>query len=433
MGAGVQMSRVVCIVLLLPLCGCIAFRTGPEQTEDRVTSQRDVETKVVSFDGFNPTVTDSSEIRLRLFALGEFTIVSEKEVEIMSRVPGRTAFGLMPWMGDDYMQVENKKFGHFVLSFCLNYILVLTPTLTSLLVEPFSDYPRVEGFNDHNFAGFGLFGFYRYNDKSEKWNSAGSRTDRSESPIENLPVGEFSIDYAGRILRSENREIVLPESLRFGHEVRARLLSAKMRSASLQEKADKFIGSEIVWDIGGRGSPETRQTFAVSAEKILGRWEYAQSIRMFAHGKAVKTGTEEVRVLRGGLEFRSGGACEWLLHDGKADIRTTGMWKQNGDSIAMTVANSDGVVMNMTVRSVISDGSELEVRCEDLNRALSQFMLASVIGSVPKGVLDSASYGDNDAILARVTSGNGDAQEGDAPEKILDIVCSPLILEREKD
>lgn len=270
MGAGVQMSRVVCIVLLLPLCGCIAFRTGPEQTEDRVTSQRDVETKVVSFDGFNPTVTDSSEIRLRLFALGEFTIVSEKEVEIMSRVPGRTAFGLMPWMGDDYMQVENKKFGHFVLSFCLNYILVLTPTLTSLLVEPFSDYPRVEGFNDHNFAGFGLFGFYRYNDKSEKWNSAGSRTDRSESPIENLPVGEFSIDYAGRILRSENREIVLPESLRFGHEVRARLLSAKMRSASLQEKADKFIGSEIVWDIGGRGSPETRQTFAVSAEKILG-------------------------------------------------------------------------------------------------------------------------------------------------------------------
>ena len=427
------MSRVVCLVLLLPLCGCIAFRTGPEQTEDRVTSQRDVETKVVSFDGFNPTVTDSSEIRLRLVALGEFTIVSEKEVETMSRVPGRTAFGLMPWMGDDYMQVENKKFGHFVLSFCLNYILVLTPTLTSLLVEPFSDYPRVEGFNDHNFAGFGLFGFYRYNDKSEKWNSAGSRTDRSESPIENLPVGEFSIDYAGRILRSENREIVLPESLRFGHEVRARLLSAKMRSASLQEKADKFIGSEIVWDIGGRGCPETRQTFAVSAEKILGRWEYAQSIRMFVHGKAVKTGTEEVRVLRGELEFRSGGACEWLLHDGKADIRTTGMWRQNGDSIAMTVANADGVVMNMTVRSVASDGSELKVKCEDLNRVLRQFMLASVIGSVPKGVLDSASYGDNDVILARVTSGKGDAQEGDAPEKILDIVCSPLILEREKE
>ena len=431
------MSRVVCLVLLLPLCGCIAFRTGPEQTEDRVTSQRDVETKVVSFDGFNPTVADSSEIRLRLSASGDFTVVHEKDVETMSRVPGRTAFGLMPWMSDNRMQSELGKPGvpHIILSICFNYIGVLTPTLYALFFEPFSDYPDMGtwSYNDHTFAGFSLFGFYRYNDKSEKWNSAGSRTDRSESPIENLPVGEFSIDYAGRILRSKNREIVLPESLRFGHEVRARLLSAKMRSASLQEKADKFIGSEIVWDIGGRGCPETRQTFAVSAEKILGRWEYAQSIRMFVHGKAVKTGTEEVRVLRGELEFRSGGACEWLLHDGKADIRTTGMWRQNGDSIAMTVANADGVVMNMTVRSVASDGSELKVKCEDLNRVLRQFMLASVIGSVPKGVLDSASYGDNDVILARVTSGKGDAQEGDAPEKILDIVCSPLILEREKE
>ena len=427
------MSRVVCLVLLLPLCGCIALRTGPEQTEVRVSSQRDVETKVVSFDGFRPTVADSSEIRLRLSASGEFTIVNEKEVETLSRVPGRTAFGLMPWMGDDHMQVENKKFGHFILSFCLNYILVLTPTLTSLLIEPFSDYPRVEGYNDHNFAGLGLFGFYRYNDKSEKWNSVGSRADRSESSVENLPVGEFSIDYAGRILRSENREIVLPESLRFGHEVRARLLSAKMRSASLQEKADQFIGSEVVWDIGSRGSPEARQTFAVSVKRILGRWEYAQSIRMFAHGKAVKTGTEEVRVLRGEFAFRSGGACEWILRDGKADIRATGMWRQNGDSIAMTVANADGVVMNLTVRSVTSDGSELEVKCEDLNRVLSQFMLANVIGSVPKSVLDSASYGDNDAILVRVTSGKSDARQGDAPERIMDIVCSPLILEREKE
>ena len=140
----------------------MVFKTGPVSRTELPADRKASAVRVISFDKVRTAVSpDSGNVALTLSVLGRFDIEYLQDVKIRETAAGRTAFGFFPWTFAD-RPAQSPGMDH-ILALLVNYGLALTPTLYSLLIEPFSDYPK-SGVNDHVFAAFSLLGFYRYND-----------------------------------------------------------------------------------------------------------------------------------------------------------------------------------------------------------------------------------------------------------------------------
>lgn len=415
--------------VLLVLCGslltgCIVSKNGPVSTTETPGQKRAVSVDVASFRGLRAEIRpDGGHARLVLKAVGDISVDSEQEVSVQESVAGRTAFGFFPWTLAD--KPGSVPVVDHILAMLVNYGLVLTPTLYSLFIEPFSDFPS-SGVNDHVFAGFSLLGFYRYNAEPEVISSS-KRTDRSTRDAAVYDVRDFVLEYEGRARRSESGGVTLGEKYESGMEIRAKLTSMTMLPGSLSRQLRQFEGEEIVWKASGvrKWAPtaQTVSSVALAKDELCGIWEVIQSVNSVTTTLGLDKPTELLQVLRVTYELNSDGAFRSTSLVSGRETVCSGTWDCEDGDLVLRMDDHKGGMAETRLCCVRHGEDGLEMRYADLRAYEKMFLVGGIESS-------SASY-DADGTLHHTTLIDNSNNEKDVRVRIeTRSVTSPMIFER---
>ena len=175
------------MVIALFGSGCISIDMGPERL--LASSNKITQLQVQSVSRITPKIdhdygSGMSAYRLELVAEGSFI---RHKGYVARRGTPCLAFGLWPGCaGKDCVGTVLWE------SFCTNYGLLGTPTLASLVFEPFFDYQEKNKSDTSCFADWGLIGFSKYyRDVSD--DPSGKFVEVSTEPVSSCTLYGYSV------------------------------------------------------------------------------------------------------------------------------------------------------------------------------------------------------------------------------------------------
>lgn len=421
---------MICLRYVFPLIflgGCMVFETGPADKTELPKERLDTSISIQSFDKVRTSIRpDSGHASLILDVVGDLQIESEQEVVVKESVSGRTAFGLFPWTLAD--KPGGTPVVDHVMALLVNYGLALTPTLYSLFFEPFSDYPD-HGVNDHVFAGFSIFGFYRYCGSPIERKSS-SRTDKHRREAGVYRVNCFSVESNGVRYKSENGVIVLPDSYESGMELDCRLTSVDVLPGDLKEKLSSYVGKDLKWTATGKrrnqgkelAEVKTSISTAITSSLLEGKWESYQSHKSRTQTANDSTVKEHTQVLHDTYEFLKDGTFRQIKEVSGTETVWTGSWKVDDNVLWLSLKTQHGESVKTGFRASRVESGEIELQYADLRAYEKMFIRENV-------KIVSASYNDKSELCTHMVV-EIDVGTGKGHQSIFDSVYSPLILEK---
>ena len=347
------------------------MKTGPVNKKEMPGDRHTAAVHMVSFNEMRTAVcSNSGNAELIIEVLGEFEKEYVQKVKVVETTSGRTAFGFFPW------SLANRPWQtpvlDHILALIVNYGLALTPTAYSLLVEPFSSYPENGMVNDHVFAGFSLFGFYRYTDLPEEMRlyNINKYTNRK---INIYRVSDFSVEFEGKIYSTENGHVRLPVSYESGMEIRCKLLTVKIPRGNLDMHIKQYIGKELCWQAIGvkpHGSnkdkiehrSENVRNEAMELSWLVGKWESYQSCSIIFDGLSIKGNVEQNQIIHCTYSFLDNGEYRQVM-DVSGNVTTwVGKWSLQDGEILLKITDKSGSEVQQVMNILKSKKGRFEVQ-----------------------------------------------------------------------
>ena len=411
----------------------MVFKTGPVSRTELPADRKASAVRVISFDKVRTAVSpDSGNVALTLSVLGRFDIEYLQDVKIRETAAGRTAFGFFPWTFAD-RPAQSPGMDH-ILALLVNYGLALTPTLYSLLIEPFSDYPK-SGVNDHVFAAFSLLGFYRYNDTPVEKRSY-EQTNKSVRQVNIYSIEDFSVEYDGAVYFSTIGRLSLPVKYESGMEIQCKLISAKVLQGGLHDKIQPYFGKMLSWQATGvKRKPATEENEiksdvpdeiarvnAIDRAKLVGEWESYQSHKTISGGMGKGEGVEQNQTIHCIYSFYDDGMYRLMMSISGKETRWSGKWTLQDGVIVTTLKNQDGE----PIRQALSITQYTEGCVQLRHRHPEKFAEMLVEGAVKA---TKAEYNDGGELSVSLAM-DVDMGNGQKTEIAIQSTYSPLILEK---
>ena len=370
---------------------------------------------------------------MTLEVLGRFDIEYLQDVKICETVAGRTAFGFFPWAFAK-RPTQSSLGMDYICALLVNYGLVLTPTLYSLLIEPFSDYPQY-GVNDHVFASFSLLGFYRYNDVPLENHSYG-RTDKSVGQVDVYRIEDFSVEYDGAVYSSKAGRLSLPVKYESGEEIQCKLISANVLKGGLHEKLQTYFGKTLSWQATGvkrrpvndvdkmrsKEKDAIAHVDAVDKVNLVGEWESYQSHKTISEGMGNGKRVEQNQTIHCIYSFYDDGAYRLVTNISGKEIQWSGEWALRDGAIAITLKKQNGELVRQELSIIQHNDSYMKLRYRHLDEFTK--MLAEGAKKSTK-----AEYNDDGELFVSLVI-DADRGNGHKTEIAIQSIYSPLILEK---
>lgn len=416
------MIRVTTSFLLFLLGGCIAFETGPVSKNETPGTLKESTVNVIGLDKIRTVISPNSGCaELAMEAIGEFEVGYVQDVDVVESVYGRTAFGFFPWTLAD-RPAETPVVDH-ILACLVNYGLAMSPTLYSLLFEPFSDYPQ-NGINDHVFAGFSLFGFYRYIDVSNVKKSYTVKR-RPKRSVNIYRFSDFSVEFDGKEISTTSGRILLPRSYESGMEIKCKLLSVKIPQGNFNLYLKQYLGRELSWQATGVKRMKTPvkignvQAGCIDKSSIVGEWESYQSCKVISSTLNHNENIERNQIIHCTYSFFDDGRYHQKIDMSGKIITLNGNWAFNNNSISLKLKDKQGVEELQIMTITKSDNGKLLLRYENLD------VFARIFHEGVKPT--KAEYDKSANIIVEREINN---RHGDNETNVINYIYSPLFLER---
>lgn len=413
----VLLCRLAALALALT-CGCTVFEVGPRDREEHVVSEQTELVCARRVDGARGELTNTRS-SLSLVVDGDFDTETVKEVEVRECRRGRMAFGFFPAINEGVQKADGYYVGGSRCDSRWNYIggaligealLLYTPTIYSLFVEPFVSQPTS---NEARLAALSLLGFYRYNAPAD-WCVVDRRTQRTRRAERRYEVQDYEVTYNGRRLESENGHVALPKTELQGERVRCCLESARSSLPVVQGQLDKVVGTDLVWkDTNTAWLAHLEKTYErrkpippPQMDKIVGKWICEQEC---ANSQVVGLQTSSYRkcfrqhwLTRQEYEFfddgefqsksLTGRAGDDKIAEGAAQKVSHGTWALDQGKIVINEHNALGAVVKLVVEPIWYSDDEWEMRFVNLRDIEKTFT------ALPDVLSFEMSYDDNGVV-----------------------------------